>query len=90
MLFFTKIEKTQGGKNSPNSITQDNIRHNVVPICVMTRNFRGKITQKILDFFKKILNFSGNFTPKSSGHDVDCDTISHKSQITTWNRFRTW
>jgi len=23
-FFFTKIEKTQGGKNSPNSITQDN------------------------------------------------------------------
>ena len=23
-FFFTKIKKTQGGKNSPNSITQDN------------------------------------------------------------------
>ena len=23
-FFLTKIEKTQGGKNSPNSITQDN------------------------------------------------------------------
>ena len=44
---------------------------NGVSICVMNRIFRGKITRKVWDSFIKIPNFSGNFTPKPSGHDAD-------------------
>ena len=47
-----------------------------VSICVMTRIFRGKITQKIQGLYKEIPNFLGNFTPKNLGHDADWDTIN--------------
>ena len=42
-----------------------------VSICFMTRIFRGKITQKTRYFHKENPNFSGNFTPKNSGHEAD-------------------
>ena len=42
-----------------------------VLMCVITRSFRGQNTQKIREFFIKILNFLGNLTPKNSGHDAD-------------------
>ena len=42
----------------------------------MTRIVRGQITRKIRDFYKEFPKFSGNLTPKNSGHDADWDTIS--------------
>ena len=43
---------------------------NGVSICVMTRIFRGQITQKIKDFYKEFPNFLGILTPKTSGYDA--------------------